>query len=356
MKRVWDGWLADALLTIGILFAAFAINVLIQNVMETKDLVSMIFLFAVFIISIVTRKRFWGPAASVAAVALVNFYFTYPFFEFNFVIVENLVRAIIMLVVALATTSLIAQVNSKRKAEEEARKEKLRANLLRAISHDLRTPLTSIYGASSAILENYRVLTQEQREKLLGDIQEDSLWLINMVENLLSVTKLDGDNVRLVKKSVPLEELIDSVLIKFSRKYPPETVKTDIPDEFVYIPMDPLLIEQVLLNMLQNAVEHATGHTVITLSVMIRGDMAVFEVKDDGCGVPRDVRSRLFADYFEGIGRRSDANKHNMGIGLSVCSSIIKAHDGEIDAYDAIGGGAVFRFSLALEEMNDGTE
>ena len=78
MKRVWDGWLADALLTIGILFAAFAINVLIQNVMETKDLVSMIFLFAVFIISIVTRKRFWGPAASVAAVALVNFYFTYP--------------------------------------------------------------------------------------------------------------------------------------------------------------------------------------------------------------------------------------------------------------------------------------
>ncbi len=139
----------------------------------------------------------------------------------------------------------------------ESEREKVRANLLRAISHDLRTPLTSIYGSCSAIMENYDRLKKEQTWKLLGEMKEDAEWLIRMVENLLSVTRLDGNAASVVKRPIVLEELIDAVLVKFKKRYPNQPVQVQIPDQFVSIPMDAMLIEQVLINILENAVFHA---------------------------------------------------------------------------------------------------
>ena len=225
----------------------------------------------------------------------------------------------------------------------------MRGNLLRAISHDLRTPLTSIYGSSSTLISKYDALQKEQQLKLLGEIQEDSEWLIRMVENLLSVTRIDDAKVAVVKTPTVLDELIDSVLMKFSKKHPSQKVITRIPDDFVDIPMDSILIEQVLLNLLENAVFHAKGMTELILSVSLVGDKAVFEVADNGCGIPDDALQKIFTGSYEKSVAPVDGTRSNMGIGLSVCAAIIKAHGSEITAENRIGGGAVFRFSLERE-------
>ena len=191
-----------------------------------------------------------------------------------------------------------------------------------------------------------RTLTKEQQLKLLGEIQEDSEWLIRMVENLLSVTRIDDAKVKIIKTSIVLDELIDSVLMKFSKKHPNQKVITRIPDDFVDIPMDFILIEQVLLNLLENAVFHAKGMTELILSVSITEDKAVFEVADNGCGIPKEALNKIFTGCYEKTDVPVDGTRNNMGIGLSVCVAIIRAHGSEITAENKINGGAVFRFSL----------
>lgn len=266
-----------------------------------------------------------------------------------------------MLIVAVSTSTLnirireqeMLRVREQEKLHAESEKERMRGNLLRAISHDLRTPLTSIYGSASTLITKYDALTKEQQLNLLGEIQEDSEWLIRMVENLLSVTRIDDAKVQVIKTSTVLDELIDSVLMKFSKKHPNQKVITRIPDDFVDIPMDFILIEQVLLNLLENAVFHAKGMTELILSVSVTEDKAVFEVADNGCGIPKEALNKIFTGCYEKTDTPVDGTRSNMGIGLSVCAAIIKAHGSEITAENKTNGGAVFRFSLERECDNE---
>ena len=175
-----------------------------------------------------------------------------------------------------------------------------------------------------------------------------------MVENLLSVTRIDDSKVEVVKTPTVLDELIDSVLMKFSKKHPNQKVITRIPDDFVDIPMDSILIEQVLLNLLENAVFHAKGMTELSLSVSLVENQAVFEVADNGCGIPEDALHKIFTGNYEKAAAPVDGTRSNMGIGLSVCAAIIKAHGSEICAENREGGGAVFRFSLERGGDDDG--
>ena len=238
--------------------------------------------------------------------------------------------------------------------DKERESERTKNELITNVAHDLRTPLTSIYGSSSTLLSKYDELPKEQQLKLLGEIREDSEWLIRMVENLLSVTRIDGAKVEVVKTPTVLDELIDSVLMKFSKKHPNQKVITQIPDEFVDIPMDSLLIEQVLLNLLENAVFHAKGMTELMLSVSLVGDKAVFEVADNGCGIPEDALQKIFSGSYEKSAAPVDGTRSNMGIGLSVCVAIVKAHGSDITAENRKGGGAVFRFALERGGEDDG--
>ena len=255
--------------------------------------------------------------------------------------------AIIMLVVAVSTSTLNSRIRDQENLRAESEKERMRGNLLRAISHDLRTPLTSIYGSSSTLISKKDALSEEQQLKLLGEIQEDSEWLIRMVENLLAVTRIDGAKVKVVKTPIVLDELIDSVLMKFSKKHPNQKVITQIPADFVDIPMDSILIEQVLLNFLENAVFHANGMTELKLSVSLAGDKAIFEVADNGCGIPEEILDKIFTGCYKKSAAPIDGTRSNMGIGISVCAAIIKAHGSEIFVENRKGGGAVLRFSLA---------
>jgi len=217
------------------------------------------------------------------------------------------------------------------------------------VSHDLRTPLTSIYGSCSAIIENFDSIPPQKQLLLLKDMQADSKWLNRMVENLLSVTRVDADTVRLSKHSVVLEELIDALLVKFHKHYPDRDVQVSIPEDFVSIPMDPVLIEQVLMNLLENAVFHAHGMRNLWLRVELRNRHAVFSVEDDGCGISEERMTHLFTGLLDSE-TPADSTRSNMGIGLSVCRTIIKAHGSELKAANRPDGGAVFRFALEMEE------
>lgn len=343
----------DISFTAAILCVAFAVSLGIENLFDTHMPISALFSLAVFLISRYTESCLYGVAASLIGMLAVNFAFTFPYFKFNFIILENIVSAIVMLIISIMTSVLTTELKYQEKMRVETEKEKMRANLLRAISHDLRTPLTTIYGSSSAMAENAEGLTKEQMVELAEDIREDAQWLIGMVENLLSVTKIDSGDVKLIKTPVVLEELIDSVLIRFRKRYPKQEVQVQIPDDFIDIPMDAVLMTQVIVNMLENAVQHAKGMKNLILRVSINGENAVFEIVDDGCGIPKEKMERIFTGYFETGNLPVDNQKRNMGIGLSVCASVIKAHKGEISVENLKEGGCCFRFTLKMEEETD---
>ena len=341
--------LRDIIVTIAILCIGFVCGLSIQEVFHTEALIPAVFVLGAFLTSIVTDGYFYGIVSALAGVLAVNYAFTFPFFRFNFTIPENLVSAIIMIVVAIITCALTTQIKKQESIKAESEKERMRANLLRAVSHDLRTPLTTIYGASSALIENKNDLTEEQKMKMLQGISQDAQWLCRMVENLLSVTKLDNGNVKIIKVSTVLDELIDSVLIKFKKRYPNQAVEVSLPDDFVVIPMDALLIEQVLINILENAVQHAVGMQHLSLCVMVKNNKVVFEICDDGEGIPEQRLKNLFTGCYSNEERLSDRTKNNAGIGLSVCASIVKAHGGEIYGENRKPCGACFGFCLNME-------
>ncbi len=342
--------LYNILVSIFILAVCFGISLVVQQVFKISALVSSIFILAVFLISIVTDGYVYGIAASLASVLINNYAFTFPYFKVDFLEGGNIISGLIMLAIAIMTSMLTTRIKRQEKIKEN---EKLRANLLRAVSHDLRTPLTTIYGSCSVIIENYDSVKKEQQLKLLGEIREDSENLIRMVENLLSVTKVNGANVRIEKTDTVLEELIDAVVMKFKKSYPEQPVDVNIPEDFVSIPMDAILIRQVLMNLMENAVIHATGMTKLELNVFLEDNMAMFEVADNGCGIPKDRINNIFSGYIESMKRPVDGGRNNMGIGLSVCQAIVRAHGGELVALNRPDGGAAFSFKLEVEEIED---
>lgn len=347
-------FIKNSLTSVGILCLCFALCLVLQYIFKDDSLISAIFVLGVFLISVVTSGYTYGIGSALLSVLAVNFAFTFPFFAFDFTIPENIISAGILLVVTIITCGLTAQVKHQEAIKAESERERMRANLLRAVSHDLRTPLTTIYGASSALLENYDEFSDEQSKKMLKGISEDSAWLSRMVENLLSITKLDGGNIKIIKTETVLYELIDSVLVKFRKRYPKQEVVVDIPEDFLSIPMDAILIQQVIINLLENAVQHAEGMTRLSLKVFTISSKAIFEIEDNGSGIASDKLKNIFIGAYEADPTPSDGRKNNAGIGLSVCASIIKAHGGEIKAENLRGGGCVFRFTLNTEEKDNG--
>ena len=347
MLRKKDVWVLLAAL-----IGAFACVTLIQFISGRIDgVASMVFLLAVFFVSMYTDGYWWGVAGSVISVLAVNFAFRTPYFAFNFTIPENIFSGVVMLVVSFMTSTLTTRIKKQEQLRMESETEKMRANLLRAVSHDLRTPLTSIYGACSTVIDNYDSLGREQKIKLLSEACADAQWLNRMVENLLSVTRIDADGVAIQKTPTVLEELVDTVLVRFQKLHPGVPVEVKLPDDFIVIPMDSMLIQQVLTNLLENAVLHAKGMTRLTLRVFTLGQRAVFEVIDNGCGIPKERLKTLFTGTTL-TQDTSSGGKHGMGIGLSVCAAIIKAHGGEIKAESTPGEGTTIRFWLETEEVD----
>ena len=349
-------YIKDSVLTLIVFAMAFGISILLQNVLDISEHVTTLFAFAVFLISLLTDGFWYGIISTVVSVIAINYAFTYPYFDMDFSVPESIFSAIVMLVISLLTSMFTTRLKTWQMLKAEGEKERMRANLLRAVSHDLRTPLTTIYGASSSIIENYDKLSDTQKLRMAKGIKEDSEWLIRMVENLLSITRIDSGAVKLIKTPTVLEELIDSVIIKFKKRYPEQCVNIDIPDELVVIPMDAILIEQVIINLLENTIHHAKGFTKLSLRVFSIGQKAIFEISDDGCGILPEKLDHIFTGYNDKFESTSDTQARNAGIGLSVCATIIRAHGGDITAENEKDGGAIFRFSLTTEETTNESE
>ncbi len=343
------GILRDSLITILALSVAGALSVQLQR-MDVEEHITTVFVFAVFLISILTRGYVYGVLASVLGTVAISFVFTYPYFAFDFWNPVSAVSAVIMLLVALISSLLVAKLKRHDAAVAESERERLRANLLRAVSHDLRTPLTTICSASSMLLDNREALSPAQQEALLRTMQENAQWLTRMVENLLTVTRIDNSSMTITKTPTILDELIDAAVSKFTARHPGQKVQLQLPDELVVIPMDTILIEQVLLNLLENAIDHAKGMTVLTIRVFTLGNQAIFEILDDGCGIDEGSLRRLFDGGLELRHDTAQGEKRFAGIGLSVCTSIIRAHGGSISAENRRSGGALVRFTLELEK------
>lgn len=355
MKTGAKKHIKNVLVFVGFLSLSFGVSVLLQLLGAEKP-ITTVFVFGVFLISLMTDGYFYGIGAAFISVFAVNFAFTFPYFSFNFTIPENLISALVMIVISVMTSALMTRHKKLQSLRAKAEREVMRANLLRAVSHDLRTPLTTIYGSSSAILESGDAMTEEQKKKMIRGINQDSHWLIRMVENLLSVTRIDSGEIKLIKTPTVLYDLVDSVMLKFKKRYPLVNTEVEIPDDAIIIPMDAILIEQVILNLLENAVQHAKGMTKLSLTVGKSGKVIIFEIADNGCGIAENRLEKIFTGYYNEAEQPIDSQKRVAGIGLSVCATIIKAHGGIIKAENREGGGAIFRFELSGEEETCGGE
>lgn len=339
----------DCFVTLLILAIFFLLCAVLNIIDGGTGHAAMLFILAVFTVSLNTTGYLFGTLASVISVLLVNFFFTYPYMNFNFTLYGYPLTILCTLVVSITTSTLTTKIKKSGEIRLLAEKEKTRSNLLRAVSHDLRTPLTTILGSTSAIMENDDVIDKKQRLALLSEIKEDAEWLIRMVENLLTVTRIDdGTEAKISKNPEPCEEVVYESVRKFKKRFPNMLVRTNLPEEFAMVPMDAMLIEQVLINLLENCAIHAKGATYAEIKVQYLLEGALFEVSDDGCGIPENELGKIFDIYREVKNSTEYDSKKNMGIGLSVCKTIVTAHNGELCVRNAKEGGAVFSFVLPM--------
>lgn len=312
--------------------------------------VPLIFVLAVLLTSRVTDGFFYGLFATVVSVFGVNYIFTYPYFEFNFTITGYPITFLTMFAVSTVVGMLTEQVKRQSRIEAEAEKAKMKANLLRSVSHDLRTPLTSIIGSSSAVLENYDEFDDEVKKDLIHHVREDAQWLMRIVENILSITRMKNGPAKIKKREEMVEEIAAEAVAKFKKQFSGITVRVSVPDEMMMVPMDAVLIEQVIFNLMENAVYHGEYTSLIELSISQRNSTAVFAVKDNGCGIDEKVMPKLFEEMFTHAQEQGGDDRRSFGIGLSVCMSIVEAHGGSMSARNRAGGGACVSFTLPMKE------
>ena len=259
--------------------------------------------------------------------------------------INNILRLFAAQYAMVKEKQLVAAERNKVSLEMEA--EKLRANLLRAVSHDLRTPLTSISGATSALIDSGETLSRADLDQLYSDIRDNAQWLIRMVENLLSVTRITQSPSAIHKVPELAEEVLAEAAGQIRRRFPGQKLTVRAPDEVLIVPMDATLVEQVIINLIENAIYHADA-SPIEVEVVRDGDNAIFRVRDHGDGVDKERMGRLF-DGYAANPKASDDSHRGMGLGLSICASIVHAHRGEIHALNTAEGGALFSFKLPLE-------
>ena len=262
---------------------------------------------------------------------------------------KNLMLAIVDECGLVLEKELLGQ--EKHRVEEQAQQEALRANLLRAISHDLRTPLTAISGNAGILMENASVLDAAKRRQLYTSIYDDSMWLANLVENLLSVSRIENGTIRLKMEPELLEEVFQEALTHLDRKAREHTITVELPDDMLMAKMDARLIVQVVINIVNNAIKYTPPGSHVQVSARKRGESVEVRIADDGPGISDEAKAKLFDMFYTANNARGDGRR-GLGLGLSLCRSIVQAHGGSITVEDNYPKGAIFSFTLPLAEVN----
>lgn len=366
--------LRNLLITLFFLCGAYLVSSILIGHTGAENNSALVFVLSVVVISYLTDGYLYGFAASLFSGFCINYFFMFPYRAFSLsyagypvamvsmVAISGVVCALTTRVKLLAKEAIIREqktkalyeLNEKLNEEKtaiqlEAARETIRGNILRAVSHDLRTPLTAISGAAAVLLSSEEVKNSEKNLSLVQDIKSDADSLIAMVENLLSITKIRDGTMPLNKREEMLEEVAGDALLTIRRRFPDYTVTLDLSDDILYLPMEPMLIKQVIVNLLENAIRHSGDRDGIRLHLFRQDDWAVVEVRDHGKGISQEVSQAVQSGRHLANDLSGDSSR-GMGIGLSVCQSIIKVHNGFFAAGNDPSGGAVFRFGLPMEE------
>ena len=249
------------------------------------------------------------------------------------------------------TLESLRNADEKEKAAVLAKNEQLRANLLRSISHDLRTPLTSISGNADTLLHCYDVLDDQTRKQIFSDIYDDAQWLIGLVENLLSITKIANGNVKLHLSDQVVDDIISEALRHIDRRSAEHHITMNCGEIPLLVRVDAGLIMQVLINLVNNAIKYTPAGSTIQITAIQRGNVAEIYVSDNGTGIPNELKERVFEMFFTGSNPTSDSRR-SLGLGLSLCQVIVHAHHGKMTLKDNLPHGCIFSFTVALSEVN----
>lgn len=266
---------------------------------------------------------------------------------------DSFEKSILLSILGACALSLENEKNRKEKEEAAilAQKEQLQANLLRSISHDLRTPLTSISGNASNLLNNGKKIDEGTKERLYSDIYDDAMWLINLVENLLSVTRFEEGRIILRVTAELMEEVIEEALCHVSREKRKHHITVTSSEEFILARIDAKLMVQVMINMVDNALKYTPPGSHIDISVEKQDGWVVTQVADDGPGIPEEIKEHIFDMFYSGANKVADSRR-SLGLGLFLCKSIILAHGGEIKVMENQPRGTVFWFTVPAGEVD----
>ena len=284
----------DFLIFLSVFIVTTAIALALREVVEKNYDTNMaiFYILGIILVARYTDGYVWGALFDVLSILSVNYFFTYPYQGFNLTIEGYPVTFASMLVIYLITSAMTTNMKKQsmilakqEKQLMEAQKEKMRANLLRAISHDLRTPLTGIIGNSESYLRMEGSMTDEEKRTIVENIENDASWLLNMVENLLSVTRINNTTAKVTKYIEPVDEVVSSAVARFRKRFPGAELRVFLPDRVVMVMMDAMLIEQVLINILQNAYTHAKSVKPVELRVTEDDKRVWFFIKDYGIGI-----------------------------------------------------------------------
>jgi two-component system sensor histidine kinase KdpD len=249
----------------------------------------------------------------------------------------------------------IESIKNSREKEEAAvlaKNEQLRANLLSTISHDLRTPLTSISGSAGNLLANYKNMDDEDRVQTFTDIYNDSMWLINLVENILSITRIKSGKLGVELSLELVDDVMDEAMRHIDRQKSEHIIKVTEEDKFILARMDPRLIVQVIINLVNNAIKYTPKGSVIEIHTAKKDDMVEISVTDNGPGIPDEQKNSVFEMFYSGSRKVADSRR-SMGLGLALCRSIVTAHGGTIRVEDNVPHGAKFIFTLQAGEVEN---
>lgn len=268
-------------------------------------------------------------------------------------VLDSFESSILLSILGECAISLENKKIAREKEETEilAKNEKMRANLLRTISHDLRTPLTSISGNADNLLSNGESFDEDTKQQIYKDIYNDSEWLINLVENLLSVTRLEDGNMKLNKSVELMDEIIAEALNHINKNGVEHKIQVCENEDIVLVDVDARLIVQVIINIVDNAIKYTPKCSEITISTQKHDKMLSVSIADNGNGIADDIKDKVFDMFYTGANKIADSRR-SLGLGLALCKTIITAHGGEISVTNNKPHGAVFTFTLPVKEVD----